>query len=195
MISSRVIAVLVLLVAPIALRAQPTEPVAHKLSLDQLTDRAAAIVVSTVTSRKAEWEHYGGSRLIITKITLAVEQSIKGSTPRTLVVEVVGGTIGDETLTVSDVPAFRVGDRDVLFLNGHPHAVSPLVGSDQGRFRVLNESAGGTARVLSAGFTPLRSAAEVGATRAGPVTTLASALSLSEFVGIVRDRVRLQERR
>ncbi len=192
MISSRVIAVLVLLVAPIALRAQPTEPVVYKLSLDQLTDRAAAIVVSTVTSRKAEWEHYGGSRLIVTKITLAVEEALKGASPRTLVVEVVGGTIGEETLRVSDVPEFRVGDRDVLFLNSHPHSVSPLVGSDQGRFRVLNESASGTARILTAGFSPLRTVAEVGAARAGVIPSMASAMSLSEFVTIVRARVRAQ---
>ncbi len=42
------------------------------LTLDQLADRAATIVVSTVTRRQSEWEHSGGSRLIVTKVTLAV---------------------------------------------------------------------------------------------------------------------------
>ncbi len=103
--------------------------------------------------------------------------------------------IGDDTQKVFHVPEFRVGDRDVLFLSGHPHSVSPLVGSDQGRFRVMNESGGGAARVLTAGFFPLQSAAEVGTARASLVTSLASALTLSDFVTIVRDRVRLLERR
>ncbi len=185
---------------PLPARAQPE---ADAFSFDQLIDRAPLIVVATTTSRRAEWEFYGSSKLIITKVTMEVEQSLKGSAPRTLTVEVMGGTIGDQTQKVFHVPEFRVGDRDVLFLNNHPHSVSPLVGSDQGRFRVMNESAGGTARVLTVGFFPLRSVAEVGAAAASgaagstsrSTASLASALSLSDFVTIVRDRVRLLERR
>lgn len=170
------------------------------LSLDQMADRAATIVVSTVTSRQSEWEHYGASRLIITKVTVAVEQTLKGSAPRTIVVEVLGGTIGEQTLHVSHVPEFKVGDRDVLFLNGALHAASPLVGSDQGRFRVMNESATGTARVLSASFAPLVSASDIGATpeavrSRGLVRSMSDALSLSDFVTLIRDRVRQSERR
>lgn len=174
---------------PAAAQAQG-EPAESKLSLGQLTDRAAAIVVGTVVSRRAEWESYGASRLIITKITVAIEQSLKGSLPSTVVLEVAGGTIGDQTLTVSDVPEFRVGDRDVLFLNNHPHAISPLVGSDQGRFRIINESATGVPRIVTAGFAPLQSASALTATGAGAPPTLGSALSLNDFVAIVRDRVR-----
>lgn len=168
------------------------------LTLDQLADRAATVVVSTVTRRQSEWEHSGGSRLIVTKVTLAIEQTLKGSAPRTLVVEVLGGTIGDQTLHVSHVPAFKVGDRDVLFLNGARHAASPVVGSDQGRFRVLDEAATGTARVLHAGFAPLVSTTEIGATaesRGRLVRTMVDAISLSEFVTLVRDRVRALEQR
>jgi hypothetical protein len=178
------------LVAVAAAPAHAQDAGVGKLSVDQLTDRAATIVVGTVTQRRAEWEHYGASRLIITKVTIAVEQSIKGGAARTLVIEVMGGTIGDQTLTVSDVPEFRVGDRDVLFLNNHPHAVSPLIGSDQGRFRVINESATGVPRILTAGYAPVQRAP--GGSAAGILPTLASAWSLDEFVGLVRDRVRAQ---
>lgn len=190
--------VLCLLAIPTTLAAQPVTLDLGTLSLDQLTDRASTIVVSTVTSRRAEWENYGASRLIITKVTMEVEQTLKGIAPRTLVVEVLGGTIGDQTLHVSHVPEFKVGDRDVLFLNGALHAASPVVGSDQGRFRVMNEAATGTARVLSAGFAPLVSAAKIGATAetaGGPARSMAEAFSLTDFVTLVRDRVRQQERR
>jgi hypothetical protein len=190
--------VLCLLAIPTALAAQSATLDLGTLSLDQLADRASTIVVSTVTSRRSEWEHYGASRLIITKVTMEVEQTLKGSAPRTLVVEVLGGTIGEQTLRVSHVPEFKVGDRDVLFLNGALHAASPIVGSDQGRFRVMNESATGTARVLSAQFAPLVSAAEIGATAEtarGPARSMAEAFSLTDFVTLVRDRVRQMERR
>ncbi len=197
----RIIAALLLIwTQGLLLQARQPEPDSGKLSLDQLTERAAVIVVSTVTSRHAEWEHYGSSRLIITKVTMEVEQSLKGSAPRTLTVEVLGGTIGDETLRVSHVPEFRVGDRDVLFLNNAPHAVSPLVGSDQGRVRVMNEAGSGTARMLTVGFAPLVSVEAIGSTTSaqgdgGLVRSMSAALSLSEFVTLVRDRVRQLERR
>jgi hypothetical protein len=181
-------------IAPVAVQAQAVEPVSGKLSVDQMTDRAAAIVVGTVISRHAEWEFYGASKLIITKVTIAVEQSVKRGVPRTLVIEVMGGTIGDQTLTVSDVPEFKVGDRDVLFLNLHPHAVSPLIGSNQGLFRVINESATGVPRILTGGYAPIpRDAASIAAT--GALPTLSGAWSLDEFVGQIRDRVRAQGRR
>jgi hypothetical protein len=188
--------VIVSVLASAAPRAQSAAPLAGQLSVDEMTDRAPAIVVGTVTSRRAEWEYYGASKLIVTKVTIAVEQSLKGSLPRTIVLEVMGGTIGDETMTVSDVPPFRVGDRDVLFLNNHPHSVSPLVGSDQGRFRVINESATGVPRILTAGLAPLQPAAAAAApARAGTPATLASAFSLDEFVGLIRERVRAGGRR
>ena len=193
------LAALLVLMLPAAPSAQQPALDLGTLTFDQLTDRAAAIVVSTVTSRRSEWEDYGASRLIVTKVTLAVEQTLKGSAPRTLVVDVLGGTIGDQTLHVSHVPTFKVGDRDVLFLNGALHAASPIVGSDQGRFRVINEVASGTARMLDAGFAPLVSPAAIGASAESRnnalVRSLADAISLSDFATLVRDRVRQMERR
>ena len=191
---------LCLVVFPSISSAQQTTLDLGTLTLDQLADRAATIVVSTVTNRQSEWENDGASRLIITKVTMAVEQTLKGSAPRTLVVEVLGGTIGEQTLRVSHVPEFKVGDRDVLFLNNSVHAASPLVGSDQGRFRVMNEAATGTARVLSAAFAPLVSPADIGATvesgrNRALVRALSDAIPLSDFVTLIRDRVRQLERR
>ena len=160
------------------------------LTLDEMIVAARSIVVATVESRRAEYEFYGSSRLIVTKVTLRVEQTIKGSVPHTLVVEVLGGTLGDETLRVSHVPEFRVGDRDVLFLSHAPHAVSPLVGSDQGRFRVLADHETGVPRVLTMGFEPVMALSQVGAVRTTVARKMSAALSLNDFVNAVRDRVR-----
>ena len=193
----RLVVVALLALAPALIHAQAAEPALGKLSLDQLTDRAAAIVVSTVTSRRSEWELYGASRLIITKVTMEVEQALKGSPPKTITIDVVGGTIGETTQRVFHVPEFRVGDRDVLFLNNASHAVSPLVGSDQGRFRVITESATGTPRVLTVGFAPLLSIADVGVVVDGAplVRSLSAAITLTSFVTTIRDSARRQERR
>jgi hypothetical protein len=178
--------ILALLLATTATRASAQE----LLSLDEMIVAAPSIVVATVESRRAEVEYYGTSRLIITKVTLRVEQTIKGSAPQTLVVEVLGGTLGDTTLRVSHVPEFRVGDRDVLFLSNAAHAVSPLVGSDQGRFRVLADNETGVPRVLTMGFEPLTSLSQIGAARTTVARRMSAALSLNDFVTAVRDRVR-----
>jgi hypothetical protein len=161
------------------------------MTLDQMITAAPAIVVATVESRRAEPEFYGSSRLIITKVTLRVEETIKGSVPRSLVIEVLGGTLGDQTLHVSHVPEFRVGDRDVLFLSNAVHAVSPLVGSDQGRFRVLTDNETGTPRVLTLGFEPVTALSQIGAERTTVARTMTAALSLGDFVTAVRDRARV----
>lgn len=168
---------------------------AELLTLDDMISRAPDIVVATVSSRRSEWEFHGASRLIVTKVTLEVEQRLKGSAPRTLVVEVLGGTIGDETQRLSHVPEFRVNDRDVLFLHGRQRAASPVVGSDQGRFRVIAESGSGVARVLNYGFEPLQSVAQIGTLRSEAARSLASAMSLDDFVNVVRDRIRQLEGR
>ena len=70
----------------------------------------------------------------------------------------------------------------MLFLNNASHALSPLVGSDQGRFRVINEAATSTARVLTVGFEPLVSTSDLGSARTALVTSMSAALSLSDFV-------------
>ena len=180
----------ILLATVIAVIAGARVSAQEPMSLDAMIMAAPTIVVATVESRRAVAEDYGASRLIVTHVTLRVEQSIKGSAPQTLVVEVLGGTLGDVTLHVSHVPEFRVGDRDVLFLSGAPHAVSPLVGSDQGRFRILADNVSGQPRVLMSDFEPLLSVSQVGAERRGFARTMSDALTVDAFVTAVRDRVR-----
>jgi hypothetical protein len=160
------------------------------MTLDEMILAAPAIVVATVESRRAEYEYYGSSRLIITKVTLRIEDTLKGSAPRTLVVEVLGGTLDDQTLHVSHVPEFQVGDRDVLFLSLAPHSVSPLVGSDQGRFRILTDNESGTPRVLTMGYEPVASLAQIGAGQTRVARRMSEGMSLPQFVTAVRDRAR-----
>jgi len=160
------------------------------MSLDEMIVAAPAIVVATVESRRAEYEYYGSSRLIITKVMLRIDDTLKGSAPRTLVVEVLGGTLDGQTLHVSHVPEFNVGDRDVLFLSLAPHSVSPLVGSDQGRFRILTDNESGTPRVLTTGYEPVASLAQIGAERTRVARRMSEGMSLPQFVTAVRDRAR-----
>jgi dipeptidyl aminopeptidase/acylaminoacyl peptidase len=85
-----------------------------------LADRARGaelVVVGQVTSSQAMWrvnEH--GDRLIVSVLRVTREETLKGSPAQTLEVEVEGGTIGDLTLRVSDLPVFVPGDRAVFYV-------------------------------------------------------------------------------
>ena len=79
---------------------------------------AGKVVVATVADVTAEFgENEFGDRLIYSQVTLDVDETLKGVHAPTVVVTVEGGTVGDTTLTVSDMPSLARGQRTVLFLD------------------------------------------------------------------------------
>jgi hypothetical protein len=80
-----------------------------------------------------------GTSVIKTFVTFAVERVLKGTDKPEVVLEFLGGTIGDETLTVSGVPTFNLGDREIVFVQKNGLQFCPLVGVMHGRYRVLRD--------------------------------------------------------
>src|SRR6185295_14440651 len=105
-------------------------------TFDELIARAQIIFQGEVVDRRSEWETTAQGRSIITHVTFSVASVLKGQAAATVQLTFLGGTIGDTTLAVSDMPRFLVGDRDVLFVAPELHAVSPLVGFAYGRYRI-----------------------------------------------------------
>jgi hypothetical protein len=100
----------------------------------------------------------------------------------------LGGTIDDRTMEVSDAPKFKVGDHDVLFIENNGSQFIPLVGLQHGRFRVEKDSSG-RQTLLTGNGLPLSDVNQLG----GKEETLArskAALSLDDFKSIVRLRAR-----
>ena len=58
-----------------------------------------------------------GDQLIVSTALVEVLETLKGNPSATLSVSVEGGTVGDLTLKVSDLPAMHTGDRAVFFLD------------------------------------------------------------------------------
>jgi hypothetical protein len=78
---------------------------------------AERVVVGRVASVTPVWRVTEfGDRLIVSVVRVAVDQTLKGQSDRTLDVEVEGGTIGDLTLNVSDLETFVPGERAVFYL-------------------------------------------------------------------------------
>ena len=81
------------------------------------TPAAVEIVVGTVARvEPMEHENEYGDKLIISRTTIVVEEVLKGSPAATITLDVEGGTLGDLTLNVSDMPSVRRGDRGVFFV-------------------------------------------------------------------------------
>ena len=57
-----------------------------------------------------------GDRLIVSVVTVAVDETLRGPAQPTVTVEVEGGTIGDLTLHVSDLEPVATGERVVFYL-------------------------------------------------------------------------------
>ena len=78
---------------------------------------AERVVVANVADLGATFEtNEFGDRLIVSHVTLSVDESLKGRPERTLEVDVLGGTVGDVTLEVSSLPRLARGERAVFFL-------------------------------------------------------------------------------
>jgi len=79
------------------------------------------VVLATVTSVEAEFgENAHGDRLILSHVTMRVDETMKGAHEAEVVVTLEGGTVGDLRLDVSDMPTLEKGRRAVLFLSSAP---------------------------------------------------------------------------
>jgi hypothetical protein len=122
------------------------------MDLADLTARAATIVIGTVVDVRSERD----GTTISTSVTLADLRVVKGSDPGgTLEVRLAGGTVEGETVRISGMPEFVVGEKNLVFLGGDPHALSPIVGWGQGRFKIRWDAASGQEVVLDNRDVPL----------------------------------------
>src|SRR5436190_18075934 len=82
----------------------------------ELVGAATDIFVGEVVTTECRWVSTPGGPVIVTIVTFAIEESLKGVSRGQTTLQFRGGRIGDVTLTVADMPEFRVRDRDVLFV-------------------------------------------------------------------------------
>ena len=109
---------------------------------DQLVSQAELIFQGTVTDVQSRWEGEGKNRHIQTYVTFKVDDQVKGKAGSSYTISMLGGTVGEETMEVTDAPRFKTGDRDILFVEHNGSQFIPLVGIMHGRFRVQRDSAG-----------------------------------------------------
>ena len=105
-------------------------------NFDELVSRAQVIFEGEVTGLQSQWIGEGSEHRIVTFVTFKVDDTLKGNPGATYSMRMLGGTVEGQTMEVTDGPKFKVGDRDVLFVENNGSQFIPLVGIQHGRFRV-----------------------------------------------------------
>lgn len=155
-------------------------------TFDQLVSDAEFIFEGTVTDFRSQWTGEGGERHIVTDVTFNVEDAIKGAPGTKYTIRILGGTVAGETMEVSDTPRFKVGDRDILFVEHNGTQFVPLVGIMHGRFRVQVDADGRDVVAKDNGAL-LANAAQLGQDERAAVT--GPALTTAEFKSAIRQKL------
>ena len=122
---------------------------------EDLVGNADYVVRATVKSVSSEWREKNGYRNIYTKVELTVSEVITGTPPQPLVLEMLGGVVGDEELRVTGTPKFTVGEESVLFVQANGRQYYPLVGIMYGKYLVKREAQSGREYIARSNGTPL----------------------------------------
>jgi hypothetical protein len=157
-------------------------------SLDDLVAEARSIFVGEVVDVRSFATGPPDDQTVRTEVIFSVDRVLKGEPRAQARLEFLGGRAGESRVEVAGVPRFRVGDRDVLFVERETGLVSALVGVAQGRFRLVRDPQTGEERVAFHDFRPVTDVAAIGARRTAAATP-ARALSLRTFEEAIRARI------
>ncbi len=123
-----------------------------ELSVEDLTRSSDAVIVGEVREVTSGWND--AQTLITTRVSVLVEEAVVGKADGMVVVEFIGGEVGEVGLRVSGMPSFQVGERVFLFLKAYPGSTSKsgvptyeLTGMFQGKIPIIPGETG-KSRVL-----------------------------------------------
>jgi len=131
-------------------------------TFEQLVQQAELIFQGTVTDVRSAWEGEGAQRHINTYVTFQIAENVKGDAGTSYTIRMLGGTVGDETMEVTDTPKFHVADRDILFVEHNNEQFVPLVGINNGRFHVQRDERTGRDIILNGEGEPVRDLTKLG---------------------------------
>ena len=156
------LALAALLVVPNVVAAQRQAPIPSPfapLGIERMSELATQVVAGTIERMESTWNH-DHSR-IYTRVTMHVERVLSGQAGRRIVFRIPGGTVGDTTVMVSEMPHFRVGEETVVFLRGTRGRLPSVLGGTEGKMP-LSRAGDGSLSLLF----PIRAASAGGAAEA-----------------------------
>jgi len=128
---------------------------------DQLVNRSDYVVRARIISSEPELRISGERHRIFTKVEIEVLEVIAGDPPANIVLEFLGGRIGDEELRVSGMPRLKVGSESILFIKGNGRVLCPIYAMNHGLYPVEEEPETKRRYISRGDKVPLESVAEV----------------------------------
>ena len=159
-------------------------------TFEQLVRQAELIFQGTVTDVKSFWEGEGAQRHIETYVTFQIADNVKGEAGNSYMIQMLGGTVGDETMLVTDAPKFKVGDRDILFVEHNYDQFVPLVGIGHGRFHVQRDEETSRDIIVNDEGEPVRDVTKIG--REEESVSAADAISPEQLKSAVKNQLKAQ---
>jgi hypothetical protein len=158
-------------------------------TFDELVNQAELIFQGTVTDVRSEWIGEGANRHIVSYVTFRIDDQIKGDAGANYTLRMLGGTVGDQTMEVSDSPKFVAGDHDILFVENNGRQFIPLVGIMHGRFHIRHNDQTGADVVLNDRSEPVTDLAKLGKESAGAPSINGPALQPADFKAAIRAKL------
>ena len=107
-----------------------------RMTVDELTKRADAVVVGKVTGLESEWS--SDRSRIYTRVTLGVDRYLKGQGEgASITILTPGGEIGDVGEVYSHMPTFHKDENVVVFVEKDSEGRYRVAGGIQGKLMIL----------------------------------------------------------
>ena len=134
------------------------------LGIGRMSELATQVVAGSVERMEAHWNH-DRSR-IQTRITMRVERVLAGRAGERVVFRIPGGTVGETTVMVSEMPQFRVGEDALVFLRGTRGRLPSVLGGLEGKLPLSRAEDGSLALVFPIELAPAQAQQTAGGERA-----------------------------
>jgi hypothetical protein len=179
-------AIVVALLASGSMWSHASATVVRQLDFDAQCRAADRIFVGTVRAVEAR-PNSRAPHYFETFVTFTVDEAIAGRVPAALHLRLSGGTVGDERQSIDGMPDFAVGERYVVMLEADqdPPLVSPILGFNQGLYRVVTD-AGDHTLVRDRSGRPLRDFTSAASARVAPRAAAVAEPELATFVAMIR---------
>jgi hypothetical protein len=161
-------------------------------TFDELVAQAEIIFQGKVTDVRSQWVGEGALRHIASYVTFSVGDALKGNPGQSYTLNMFGGTVGNDTMGISDAPTFKVGDEDILFVENNGSQLIPLVGIMHGRFQVRHDQTGREILTDSEGAA-VRNVARVGRMTAAAGSESEAKMTTADFKAAVRSKLQASQ--
>ena len=148
-------------------------------SFPELVANAEQVVRIKVTKVSSRWDVSSQGPVIRTYVECEPLRTLKGVVPAVLTLRFLGGRVGDEAMTVVDMPRLDEGQTYIVFLAQNGEAMCPLVSAGHGSYPIVTDTATQVQHVARSNFQRLRAVDDVET----PVVTQASHPALRAYSG------------